>query len=217
MSGSSASTRAVCIWLHGLGDSGRGWSFFKDLFQDSFPNLSWRFPDSPYQAVTLAGGQAMPSWMDLDALPVTEKTPEDTEGYHSSSRRIHELVDKEVAAGYTPQQIFLGGFSQGGSMALYSGLKYKETLGGIISFSGWLPQKLWDAELKNSPTLASSRVLLVHGTFDSKVLFDRSVAAKAALTSGGVKAVELHDFPGDHTFAEVSQSWLTQFFKEGGV
>jgi len=208
------SKKKVCIWLHGLGDSGGGWTFLKTLFKDAYPHLSWRFPDAPMQPVSLAGGEAMRSWMDLDGLPVTSRTPEDRNGYESSTRLIHELIEKEVGAGYEPSQIYLGGFSQGGSMSLYAGLKYKAPLAGLISFSGWLPQKLWDSELSKSQILKSSRVLLVHGTRDSKVLHDRSVAAKNALSTGGVESVVLESFPGDHTFAEESEEWLANFFRE---
>jgi predicted esterase len=211
------SGKAVCIWLHGLGDSGAGWSFFKAMYAKSFPQLKWVFPNSPNSPVTLAGGEKMPSWMDLNSLPVTKHTPEDAAGYASSSKLIHAMIDKEIAeGGYAPSQVYLGGFSQGGSMSLYAGLSYKAPLGGVISFSGWLPHKLWESTVSKSPTLAASRVLLVHGDHDSKVLFDRSQAARDTLT-GVVSKVEFFEFDGDHTFAEESKAWLEAFFKAGGV
>ena len=36
-------------------------------------------------------------------------------------------------------KIVLGGFSQGGGLALYTGLTHAEKLGGIVALSTWLP------------------------------------------------------------------------------
>ena len=101
-----------CIFLHGLGDSSAGWSFLRGEVSSS-KNLRWVFPNSPVQPVTLAGGEAMPSWMDLDALPVTARTPEDRQGFEASTQILHRLIDQEVTAGVPASSIYLGGFSQG--------------------------------------------------------------------------------------------------------
>ena len=109
----AAKAAPLCIWLHGLGDSSAGWSFLKGEFSSRLPALKWQFPNSPFQPVTLAGGEAMASWMDLDALPVTAHTPEDRAGFESSTKILHGLIDGAVAAGTPASSIFLGGFSQG--------------------------------------------------------------------------------------------------------
>jgi predicted esterase len=109
----AAGAARTCIFLHGLGDSSAGWSFLRGEFAARAPQLKWVFPDSPVQPVTLAGGDSMPSWMDLDDLPVTAHTPEDRAGFEASTKIIHALIDKEVAAGVPASSIYLGGFSQG--------------------------------------------------------------------------------------------------------
>ena len=43
--------------------------------------------------------------------------------------------------GLSSEQIILGGFSQGGGLALYTGLTHAEKLGGIIALSTWLPMR----------------------------------------------------------------------------
>ena len=83
-----------------------------------------------------------------------------------------------------------------------------------MSFSGWLPQALWSKELSALPSVAPSRVLLVHGTEDSKVLFDRGTAAREALT-GKVASVAFQQFRGDHGFCPSSVAWLEAFMREG--
>lgn len=108
----AAAGRSSLIFLHGLGDSGSGWSFLRGSLSPRLPNTRFAFPNSPTQFVSLAG-EPMPSWMDLDSLPVTAATPEDREGFESSTRLVHKLIDAEVAAGVPAHRVFLGGFSQG--------------------------------------------------------------------------------------------------------
>lgn len=43
-------------------------------------------------------------------------------------------------AGIPSNRILLGGFSQGGALALHAGLTYPEPLAGIMSLSCWLPR-----------------------------------------------------------------------------
>lgn len=49
------------------------------------------------------------------------------------------MIDEEVAAGVSPSRIVLGGFSQGGALALYSAFTYSRPLAGIMALSCWLP------------------------------------------------------------------------------
>lgn len=57
--------------------------------------------------------------------------------------KFQPLVDKFVAAeinnGIPAKRIVIGGFSQGGSVALYHALTSIRTYGGVIALSSWLP------------------------------------------------------------------------------
>lgn len=153
----------------------------------------------------------MPAWFDLDALPVTLRTPDDEAGYVSASRSIHAMIDAEIAKGTPASHIFLGGFSQGGALALFSGLSYREALGGVISFSGWLP--LWDSKLKQSPTLASSKLLIVHGDEDDKVLFECGERSRDVLTPK-VKSLAFKTATFGHSMHPSQPGWLHEFILE---
>jgi hypothetical protein len=66
---------AGVVWLHGLGDSGAGWSFLQHEIGASLATavggpLKWVFPTAPTAPVTCNGGFSMTSWMDLDDIPV---------------------------------------------------------------------------------------------------------------------------------------------------
>lgn len=60
-------------------------------------------------------------------------------GIVKASEAVHKMIMEEIQIGIPPSKILLGGFSQGGALALYSGLTFPQKLAGIISLSGWLP------------------------------------------------------------------------------
>jgi len=52
--------------------------------------------------------------------------------------------------GINPNRIILAGFSQGGAMALHTGLRFDNQLGGVICLSGYLPWSNFLPQQKNS-------------------------------------------------------------------
>lgn len=210
MAASTSAKRSV-IWLHGLGDTGAGWSSLASTFAPRLPSVAWQFPNAPVRPVTLSPGYDMPAWFDLNDLPVTAATPATAADYAHGTSIVHGLIDAEVAKGVAPEHIVLGGFSQGGALSLYAGLRYPKRLGGIVSFSGWLP--LWEEQLKPLPGLGGAKVLMVHGSRDDKVLFERGQHARDTLTPVAGK-VEWHEFRGGHEFHQPSVTWLEGFLKE---
>lgn len=91
--------------------------------------------------VTLNHGFPCPSWFDLHSLPTSanEEVTEDEEGIEKAKRMVHDLIESEEKAGIPSNRILLGGFSQGGALALYAGLSYPKPLAGILALSCWLP------------------------------------------------------------------------------
>lgn len=64
------------------------------------------------------------------------------------------MIAAEVQAGIESKNILLGGFSQGGALALYSALTYPETLAGVAALSCWLPlHKSFPAAMRCSDAL----------------------------------------------------------------
>ena len=62
---------AWVIWLHGLGDSGTGWTHLMHAVGAQLPHVKWSFPDAAEQSVTCKGGARMRSWFDITELPMT--------------------------------------------------------------------------------------------------------------------------------------------------
>lgn len=122
-------------------------------------------PTAKVMPVTLNAGFRMNSWFDLRSLDIS--APEDEAGIKEATALVHALIKTEVQAGIPAKRIVLGGFSQGGALALYSGLTLSEPLGGIVGFSCWLP--LHKAFPDATKTPRETPVLQCHGDCDPVV------------------------------------------------
>lgn len=116
-------------------------------------------PTAPTIPVTLNAGFRMPSWFDLKTLDMAG--PEDEQGIRAASENIHKMIHDEIKAGIAAKHIILGGFSQGGALALYAALTFPEPLCGVMALSCWLPlHKSFPASRKCPETLP---ILQCHG------------------------------------------------------
>lgn len=131
----------------------------------------------------------MPAWFDLMSLD--PKGPEDDKGIEKSRQVINQLIEDEIKNGIDPSRIVVGGFSQGGALALYTGLTCKHKLGGIVALSCWLPmnRKFPDAAL--NPEVPC---LQCHGDCDPVVQY-----LWGQMTSAALKA-----FMSNHEFKSYS-------------
>ncbi|KAG6828659.1 hypothetical protein H0H92_007128 [Tricholoma furcatifolium] len=132
---------ATVIFVHGLGDTGHGWKPVADMFRTDpeLAHVKWILPHSPTRSVTANMGMEMPSWFDIYSFGFN--TDEDEKGMLESAGLIKQLITAEVASGVEAGRIVLGGFSQGGTMSLLTGLTGERKLAGIAVLSGWLPMR----------------------------------------------------------------------------
>ncbi|GAU99430.1 hypothetical protein RvY_10435 [Ramazzottius varieornatus] len=152
------------IFFHGLGDTGAGWSAAMEEIRE--PHIKYICPTALPMPVTLNGGMRMPSWFDLFNLQIGGK--EDTEGIKKVVKEIvSEMVAEEEADGIPSNRVLIGGFSQGGALALYAALTLQRPLAGAMALSSWLPLA------GDFPKVASANkdipILLCHGDSDSLV------------------------------------------------
>lgn len=54
---------------------------------------------------------------------------------------LETLISSEACNGIAPSKIILAGFSQGAALSLITALTTLHELGGVASFSGWIPQQ----------------------------------------------------------------------------
>jgi lysophospholipase II len=99
--------------------------------------MQFNCPTANTMPVTLNLGFQMPSWFDIKSLEVGGS--EDETGIKEAATAVHGMINNEIRSGIPANRIILGGFSQGGALALYSALTYPEKLAGVIGLSCWLP------------------------------------------------------------------------------
>ncbi|ASJ96640.1 alpha/beta hydrolase [Shewanella marisflavi] len=130
--------RACVIWLHGLGDSGAGFAPVVPLL--GLPDelgVRFIFPHAPSMPVTINQGYVMPAWYDIKGMDMDNRA--DMLGVLTSEASIAALIDEQIATGIPADKIVLAGFSQGGVMSLFTGLRYPQRLAGIMALSCYLP------------------------------------------------------------------------------
>ncbi len=201
------------IWLHGLGADGNDFaSIVPELKLPISKKIHFVFPHAPIRPVTLNGGLSMRAWFDIYNL--NESGPFDESGINEAVTSIHQLIQQEINNGVTPDKIILAGFSQGGYIALLSGLFYPERLGGIIGLSTFL----WhtqDFDQRRQPQNQHIPIFLAHGSFDPLLPLKFGQHTATFLENSGHK-VDFYTYPMAHTVCleEIASlsSWLHKIF-----
>lgn len=202
---------ASVIWMHGLGADGNDFAnIVPELDLSGCPPIRFVFPHAPSMPVTLNGGYVMPAWYDIAGTDLISR--QDAAGIEKSERAICALIDQEIARGIAPERIVLAGFSQGCAMALHTGLRYPQRLGGIMALSGYLPLADRFADQRHTAN-AHTPVFMAHGTMDPVVALARGESSRDALVALG-HPVQWHTYPMQHSVhprevADIS-AFLTQ-------
>jgi len=186
---------ASVIFMHGLGDDGNGWSQVVPALQLP-PSLRVRFlfPHAPETPVTINQGLRMRAWYDVRAANITDRA--DVEGVRRSQQAVEALIEREASRGISPARIVLAGFSQGGAVALFAGLRHPQRLAGILALSTYL---IATDRLATEASSANRDVpiFMAHGTHDPVVQYAWGQASRRALEAAGWK-VEWHEYPMEH-------------------
>jgi phospholipase/carboxylesterase len=202
---------AAVIWMHGLGADGYDFVDVPPVLRlpESLA-VRFVFPHAPMQPVTINGGMVMRSWYDI--RPDAGGRREDEPGLRQSQRHVEALIARERARGVPTARLVLAGFSQGGAMALQTGLRHPERLAGIMALSCYLPL----ADLVAAEASAANRdvpIFLAHGTHDPLIPLARARLSFEILTGLGYRA-EWHDYPMPHSVcdAEIRDigAWLAK-------
>lgn len=203
---------ATVIFLHGLGDTGRGWEPVAHQLARLLPHIKFILPNAPIQPITLNHGMSMPAWYDIRSLEdITQM--EDEPGMQRSMVQINQLIRSEIDSGIPANRIVLGGFSQGGALALYTGLQLEYRLGGLVVMSGYLPVR---EQLSKMKTEASSKipVFQAHGRADDVVMNQFGEMSRRWLEANG-NQVEFHGFDHmGHSACEEEIEELGKFLKK---
>jgi phospholipase/carboxylesterase len=200
---------ATVIWLHGLGADGYDFVPIVDELRlpGSLP-VRFIFPHARARPVTLNNGFVMRAWYDIKGL--NRSAPDDEAGIRESQHVVDAYIAREIAGGIASARIVVAGFSQGGAIALQSGLRHAEKLGGVMALSTYLPLR---ESLATEGTAANRTVQLFmcHGSQDDVVPQQLGEMSRDVLLALGY-TVEWRSYPMAHSvcveeIADVSR-WL---------
>ena len=202
------------IWLHGLGAD--CWDFVSIVKELGLPDdlpLRFIFPQAPSRPIAINNGQVMPGWYDISMAELQRKP--DEAGVRQSQAMIEQLIAREIERGIAADKIILAGFSQGGAIALQTGLRYAKELGGIMALSTYLA--LEDSfATEATPANANIPILMAHGTQDPLIPLELAKTSRAKMQTRGYK-IEWHEYPMPHSVCmeEVEDigTWIQARFK----
>lgn len=190
---------ASVIWLHGLGADGSDFvPVVQELGLAQAPPIRFVFPHAPMRPVTINNGYVMRAWYDVSYGDLEGKSRQaDEQGVRASQTAIGELIEREADRGISNENIVLAGFSQGGAIALQTGLRYPRPLAGVLALSTYLPLAESFAQ-EAAPANAKTPVFMAHGAQDPVVPYAMGSKSKELLGKMGY-SVEWHEYPMQHS------------------
>jgi phospholipase/carboxylesterase len=199
---------AAIVWLHGLGADCHD---FEPLVPEIVPRRerAWRFifPNAPVRPVTINGGMSMRAWYDI--LGFDRLAAEDLAGFRDTDARVADLIRKQIERGIPPGRIVLAGFSQGGAVSLYTGLRYPERLAGILALSSYLPLA-GTLAADRAPANAGVPIFMAHGLDDGVLPIGMGLASREQLKALGF-GVEWHQYRMAHSVCQPEVADIREF------
>ncbi|MDO9189317.1 MAG: alpha/beta hydrolase [Sulfurimicrobium sp.] len=202
---------SAVIWLHGLGADAHDFApIVPELGLPPQLAVRFIFPNAPLLPVTINNGYIMPAWYDVCSQDLRQI--EDEAGIRASQQRVEALIHREEARGIPASRIVLAGFSQGGAIALHTGLRHAAPLAGLLALSTYLPLTHTLAS-EASTASTGAPIFMAHGTADSVIPLGQGIASRDWLEEHGY-AVEWREYPMAHSVCpeeiiDIGQ-WLVQ-------
>ena len=179
----SAKPEYCVIWLHGLGADGHDFEpIVSELNLPESLSVKFIFPHAPMMSVTINNGFVMRAWYDIKAMDIGSS--QDEEGVRSSQQLLEEMISQQIDDGIPAERCVLAGFSQGGAVALQTGLRLNKQLAGVMALSTYLPLA---ETLESEKSLESSKlpIFMAHGDSDPVVRPELAYLSRSRLEQQG--------------------------------
>lgn len=189
------------LWMHGLGADGNDFvPIVNELALPRNPHIRFLFPHAPMRPVSINNGLVMRAWHDYDLTSSNSVFRENAASLRDSQGAIEALIDREKLRGIVPENILLAGFSQGGALALHTGIRYPEKLAGIMALSCYLPAAQTLAAEAHQANSGTS-IFMAHGNLDNIIPMTLAAASNLQLQAAGY-AVEWHEYAMAHAVCQ---------------
>lgn len=192
----TSSPNAAVIWLHGLGADGHDFvPIVPELRLPAPLAARFIFPHAAPRPVTINNGYVMRAWYDIKGFGPDRA--EDDAGLRESEGVVKQYIEQQIAQGIPASRIVIAGFSQGGAIALQTGLRYEQRLAGIMALSTYLPLRASVAK-EASAANRDVPILMCHGTYDPVVAPQMGEASRDLLQGLGYR-IDWRSYPMEHS------------------
>jgi phospholipase/carboxylesterase len=199
------------IWMHGLGADAHDFEPVVPMLRLDRP-LRFVFPNAPVRPVTINGGMEMRAWYDIDLSNPTVGERDIRE----SAEAIERIIDAEVTGGTPARRVTLAGFSQGGVIATFLGVRANRKLAGIMGLSTYVhnhERVVDEVSFDNIDT----PIFMAHGIADPMIPIARAITGREALRRLNYQ-VEWHEYGMGHQVCpqEINDiaAWLNRIYGE---
>ncbi len=187
---------ASVIWLHGLGADGSDFvPVVRELGLPASLQIRFIFPHAPVRPITINQGYRMRGWYDITSLDIANR--DDEAGIMESAQILNRVCEEQINSGIAARRIIFAGFSQGGAIALYAGLRFPQQLGGIMALSTYLPMAERTVD-EASDANRDTPIFMAHGLQDDIVAYPFGEHSREQLKQLGHN-VEWHTYPMGHS------------------
>lgn len=213
--------KSLVVILHGLGGHGSNSISLSEPLAESLPNTAFIAPDGPEECDMMywdekntcyvaQGGRQWTSLQDKAPTPVWE-------GLERNYPHLDNFLNLILKNFNLPNsRLAIIGFSQGGMMAMHTGLRRKQEVAAVVSFSG----RLLPGPGKDPNTLKMVKpnslppMLLIHGDADQVVPIDQLQYSTSRLREAGVHVRNVVRPDLNHGIDENGLFWATNFLKK---
>lgn len=211
--------KGAIIFVHGLGDSGAGWSWFPQLAKQSSiikncDSINYVFPNAPLMPITANGGYVMPGWFDIYEFGNPDAR-QDVDGFYKSCETLKSLIKEQVESHNIPAgNIIIGGFSQGAAVSLATVALLDFKIGGVVALSGFAPLKDSISEKMTKANLETP-IFQGHGTADPIINFNYGKQTSELFQKLGFSKLKFHTYPGvAHSASEEELAEAMKFIND---
>lgn len=195
------------ILCHGVGSNPEALRTSLSLLQlPHLDRIEFILPRAPSIPLTLAQGQPLTAWFNL--FEMSMNSVEDMVGIHHSVTELESLVHHIERQGIDLHNVFVGGFSQGGALALRFLFNSRLQIGGVIALSAYLPLRHTQPR---TCVHSAPPVFLSHGTNDAVIPFPFAETSASILKRHGFD-VTLVTSPTGHNLDSHAIKHLNEWF-----
>ena len=181
----------VIIFMHGLGDIAKS---YVDFFLDSKilpPDIPIKIVllQSPYKKIFFDRPMGT-SWFTISNFPMCSKDDYNFKDAEMAKKDVEKVIEEEaklIKGKY--ENIYIGGFSQGGCVSLLVGLTFEHLIGGVIALSSYLFSEI---EIKDDKK--DLNIFVGHGERDNVITYSTSMEEMKRIEH--FKGFVKHSYPG---------------------